>query len=429
MDLSEAGVLVGHFIACFIGLGTIYTFGLWIPAVLDEFKGSHAQVQVIMSLLQTGFYLGSIPARKLLQHIGFRATYLIGGMLAIATLVAISFAQQLWMTYIVLLAGVGFQSAWFVSGALIPRHLPKQKATKYQAFVVTGSGLGTMAWAGISKLLLPKFGWRGGLRIIALIQALLYAIGALGQQAPPPLSKQDTEDSEGGYRRILGNCNFSMFLISIGLCGFGYMLPSAVQGAHATKLGLSIEEIASIYTFFGCFSIAGRLLAGLIGSRMHPVLVFALAMYGIGGSVALIGISTNFGMLASANALLGITSGPMIALLVPACRALVGLGSVPDAIAMVMFIQAFGVLPAPTLAGWLADNLGSYREGILIGAGGACIAAVISSFVAWRQIRHEDIFTKDSDSTLQEGGNQNLEGNHATGPEPAPQSQCGEDRC
>merc|ERR1711879_478712 len=108
----------------------------------------------------------------------------------------------------------------------------------------------------------------------------------------------------------------------MGFCSFGYMLPFLVQGAHASRIGVSADDSATVYTLFGMFSILGRIGAGIIAGYLNPLHIWASGLYFITASVGIIGFATDFTTLAVGNALLGISSGPMIALLVPAMREL-----------------------------------------------------------------------------------------------------------
>mmetsp|Transcript_92828 Transcript_92828/g.298535 ORF Transcript_92828/g.298535 Transcript_92828/m.298535 type:complete len:461 (-) Transcript_92828:94-1476(-) len=375
------GLGVSQFVACFTGLGTVYSFGYWVPPLLDEFGGNNAQTQVIMAVFQCGFFLGGIPAKIMLHRWGFRAVYLAGGATASVTFFCVSFAPTLWSVYFIFFASAGMQASWMVSGSLIPRHMPTKVATRLAAFSVTGSGIGTMAWANISRALLPAIGWRASFRVMSLCFAVLYAFGAVWMKAPPPFTKQESQ-GPSGYKYLLTDSRCRFMFASMSLAGAGYMMTFAVQGAHAKIQGLSMDEIATCYTMFGLFSLFSRIGAGILGSRVNPLHVWAGAKFFLAVSVCFMAWAKNFWMFAVANALLGIFSGPMIALMVPALQTLVGTRQIPEALVVGFVVQAFSTLPAPALAGWIADMMGSYTVGLMFGAvsvlaGAACVMVVV----------------------------------------------------
>lgn len=215
--------------------------------------------------------------------------------------------------------------------------------------------------------------------------AVLLSIGAALQKPPPPLLQQDTS-SRSGFRVLFRNFNFTLSCFAMTFGSFGYMLPFLVQGAHAERLGVSADSAAMVYMLFGIFSIIGRIGAGVVAGWVNPLHVWSCALFLITVAVAVIGLATDAVGLAVGNVCLGIFSGPMIALLVPAMREIVTVGQLPEALVVVMLSQTVSALPGPVFAGWLADVTGSYRPGILMGAG-SIFAAGITSIVVVARLR------------------------------------------
>jgi len=227
----------------------------------------------------------------------------------------------------------------------------------------------------------PMLGWRVSFRVFSATYALLYAVGALFQKPPEPIPEK-SRPSDSGYGWLLRDPRCQLLFVALISVSLGYWLTFAVQGVHALSRGMSKGEAATAYTMFGAFSIAGRIGAGIVGGWVNPLHVWGASKVGIAAAVALVAFAHNFAELAMANALLGLASGPMIALLVPALRQLVGAARIPEALVLSMALQALSALPTPTLAGLLADETGSYFLGLLIGAcsvlfGAICIGVII----------------------------------------------------
>jgi len=368
-------------LACFCGLGTVYTFGYWVPALIDEFGGSNAQTQVILASLNTGFFLGGIPGRAMLHRCGFRAVYAAGGFASSLAFLGVSFAHSLWGVYTICIASAGMQASWMVSGALIPRHMPPKEATRYGAFAVIGSGIGIMCWSSLARVMEPALGWRVSFRVMSASFAVLYSLGALFQKPPEPIPEKH-RPSDSGYWWLLCDPRCQLMFVAQITVSLGYMLTFAVQGIHARSRGMSMGDVATAYTMFGAFSVAGRIGAGIVGGWVNPLYVWGAAKVGIAAAVALVAFARDSVELAMANALLGLASGPMIALLVPALRQLVGAARIPEALVLVMALQTLTALPSPALAGLLADVTGSYFLSLLFGAcsvlfGSLCIGIII----------------------------------------------------
>lgn len=244
---------------------------------------------------------------------------------------------------------------------------------------------------------------------MAAVFAVFLFIGAILQKPPPPLPQQGAS-SKGGFRALFSSFNFTLIAFAMAFASFGYMLPFTVQGAHAERLGVSSGDTATVYMLFGIFSIIGRVGAGLVAGFVNPLHVWTCALFLISVSVAITGLATDFVGLSVGNVCLGITSGPMIALLVPAMRELVSVSQVPDALVVIMVSQATSSLPGPVFAGWLADVTGSYRPGILTGAGSLLTSGVIVLVVVvrlWRPVKLDSQQTVSSSSSGREEPKQN----------------------
>jgi len=370
------GLSVSYFIACFCGLSTVYTFGYWVPALLKEFDASNARAQVVVALMQSGFLLGGVFARPTLKRWSFQAVYAFGGAAASIVLLVVSFAPNLACTYAVFIAGCGLQWAWLASSVLIQRHLPMKVATRCSAFASTGSGFGTIAWSAAAREMLPRVGWRNSFRVIGAAWAFLHIVGAAFQKEPEPLAPTHGE-TKAGYRSLLRAGTYRLFFAAVAVGGFGYNMVFAVLASHAEANGVSTEDVSTIYMVFGLFAIVGRVLAGILGSWAKPLHVWGVAHFFISGGIVAVAYSRTVVHFAVANATLGLSSGPMIALRVPCCRELMGVERIPEAVVLIMVLQAGTTLMAPTLAGFLKDQAGSFVPGLLIGASGVAVGGIL----------------------------------------------------
>merc|ERR1712232_77096 len=171
---------------------------------------------------------------------------------------------------------------------------------------------------------------------------------------------------------------------------YGYLLPFGIQGLAAQQRGISTQGISLAYTIFGASSVAGRVLMGFLGRCFDPMHLLVAGFLGVAGSVLLLGFACNVQIMSVANFLLGITSGPMGALVVPALQKFVPRSLLPEALAVVLVPQALSGL-APMLAGWMADSTGSYVPGFLVGVAVLTIAAILLTIVSWfREAIHID---------------------------------------
>ena len=347
-------VVVGGALACGTAFGTVYTFGAFFEAMvedLDAGRGSTALVFGVTLLLFFGFGVVSGP---MADRFGPRRLVVGGALLLSAGLALTSRVDSVSAGYLTYGVGVGLGGGMIVTPmyAVAGGWFVRRRALAI-GVVATGNGLGTLVLVPLAERLIADHGWRTAYLTLAVIDLVLITAASLVllappvPAAPPALPRMRAVARASAFRLLF----VTGLLFSVSLfIAFGFVVD------FATAEGVSSSRAALLVGIIGASSVVGRLgltaLAGRVGAvrllqgclAAQPV-AFALWL-AAGGS---------YPLLVTFAVCLGVAYGGFVALGPEAAAVLfgvVGLGAVMG----LMFLGAgLGGLVGPPLAGWLAD--------------------------------------------------------------------------
>ena len=295
-------------------LGSIYSFGVFLPVYVIEFSQGRGAVSWVGSVGAAGFVAFALPTTFLVQRFGARVTTAIGGVLVGGGLLIASYATELWHLYLTqgILVGFGYAFIMLPSLALVNVYFRDRRGLAV-GLAASGSGIGQMAIAPWTAQLLLTYGWRTTLQINAAIFFGVSMLAAL-PLVPCPGAPASHPDIFVGARK--NKRGFLVLVIGFDICMFGFLFPFAHLPQYATQRGISKANSAVLLTIMGASSAAGRVLFGLIADRIGRLLAFKI-------SVVLSALSVyfwllcgdNFDMMAAFSALYGCFGGSVLGLL------------------------------------------------------------------------------------------------------------------
>jgi MFS family permease len=362
-------------------------------ALRDSFRWSAAATAGVFSL---GGLTGALCAPllgRLLDRIGPRYLFPLGGLLILIGYLTSSSVTELWQLYLFygILATVGENAiSSFTTAATLSPWFPRHRG-RMLGLADAGNSLGQVVFLPLAQLLISTVGWRDTFRIFGVVFFLLVGPANFFLQRLPP--QQPTTGKRGGsagtspprtaahdaprVRQILRHPAV-WFLVTARLL--------ATTGNHLTQVHIMAFFIAAGYNpllaasavgAVGLVGLVGRPLSGTlsdvlgrevvytVGSGMQIVGIVALLTLGDGHRlwpiilfVALNGLSDGIG---------GLVVGAKAADLFPA-RAL---GSV---MGLVQMGRGLGIMVGPVAGGLLFDFRGNYAAAYLLAVVLVCVA-------------------------------------------------------
>lgn len=194
-------VMMASFSCNVIVDGIVFSAGMFLKPIGEEFNASTPQTAFVSSLL-SGFYLLAGPfVSAAANRWGFRPVTIVGAFIA-----ALGFALSRWATSVFYLyltygfiGGIGFCLIYMPSVITVGYYFERWRALA-TGISLCGSGVGTFIMAPVSTMLINSLGWRDAL----LVQAgmiLLCAFFGLAFRPIKPI--QVTVSNEPEQEKIL----------------------------------------------------------------------------------------------------------------------------------------------------------------------------------------------------------------------------------
>ncbi|KAI9328087.1 major facilitator superfamily domain-containing protein, partial [Obelidium mucronatum] len=260
-------VVIGSFVAHFLVLGNVYSFGIFNSFYADIGVGSAAEVALIGSIGIASIYILGILSSTLAERLGFRQVIFSGILLLSSGLFLASFTTSLPILILTqgLMFGIGSCFVYFPSVSLPSQWFLKKRGLA-MGIAVSGSGLGGLVFSILSQRLLDTLGREWTLRVTAIICLVLMSIFVpfMKTRIPPRKGKAGMSFLKNpGFYCLLFACFFGAF------CEFVPVYFLTIYGQD--KLGLTKADGSVILSVYNGFNMIGRLALGLASDKLGPM--------------------------------------------------------------------------------------------------------------------------------------------------------------
>jgi MFS family permease len=378
-------------------------------ALRDSFRWSAAATSGIFSL---GGLTGALCAPllgRLLDRIGPRYLFPLGGLLILLGYLTSSWANELWHLYLLysILATVGENTiASFTTAATLSPWFPRRRG-RVLGLADAGNSLGQVVFLPLAQWLISTIGWRDTFRIFGLLFFLLVGPANFLLQRRPPLPQamargaraleRDTTSSVAGggreevevpssqkaatdasrMRQLLRHPAVWLLVMARLLATMGNHLTQVHLMAFFIIAGYNPLLAASAIGAVGLVGMAGRPLSGALSDVLGREVVYTVGSgMQIGGIMVLLALGDGHRLwpmilFVALNGLSdgigGLVVGAKAADLFPTSV----LGSV---MGLVQMGRGLGIMVGPLLGGLLFDLQGNYGMAFLLAMALVCVA-------------------------------------------------------
>lgn len=386
------------------GLGR-YNLAAFFPFVMSELGWSRETISLAQSIAIWLYALFVLLSGALVDRIGSRKAFLIGGAISVLGWVLLSTVQSPWQLY--LYYGVLLSLAVGMTH-YVPVMATTRKWFRKQAGLV--AGIAGSAWAVGNAIFLPvmtgladSHGWRYTSLILGICFGAVIILCALfiirdtpesmglrpdGEESPSIVDCAASAEASWDIKRALKTSQFVLLFISYSVYNIGLNGIMAHAVAWGTDLG-SPEATAGIFStalaapwIFAC--VAGGWLGDKYGkSRVMPIglmIATAAMLYGW------LGVHTQQGLIALSIGV-GLGTGLQVPLYVPVLGDLFGRARVGSLFGILTF--GYGLIGGwgPLIWARLREATGYYNAAALVSA--ICYAIAMVALLLVRPMRTE----------------------------------------
>jgi MFS family permease len=353
-------------------------------ALRDSFHWSAAATSGVFSL---GGLTGALCAPllgRLLDRIGPRYLFPLGGLCILVGYLTSSSVTELWQLYLLysILAAVGENTiSSFTTAATLSPWFPRNRG-RMLGLADAGNSLGQVVFLPLAQWLISTIGWRDTFRFFGLLFFALVGPANFLLQRPPPVqgviarratlvetetssspASQLTATDSTRMRRILRRPAVWFLVMARLLAAMGHHLTQVHIVAFFIVAGYNPLLAASAIGAVGLVGMAGRPISGALSDTLGREVVYTVGSgMQIGGIVALLtlGDGQRLWPILLFVALNGLSDG--IGGLVVGAKAadLFPTSALGSVMGLVQMGRGLGIMVGPLLGGLLCDLQGDY---------------------------------------------------------------------
>ncbi len=377
-----------------------FGYTLVLPAMQKGLGISNTEAGALATANLVGYLLLSAIGGALAARFGPRAVISIGLLLAgfgmlMTGFVEGFFAIAIWRT----ITGIGSGASNVPVMGLLSSWFGKRKRGFATGIVASGSSVALILLGPSVPRLLTAFGddgWRicwymfGGITLAIALGAVILLRNHPSEKGVKPLGCSESPDSnaQDNAREVsgLGSVYTSPKVWYLGLIyvafGFSYIIYVTFYFKHLiAEGGYSRESAGNLFMLIGWLSLFCGVIWGTVSDRIGRKYTLAIVYLIQALSFSLFGLWTQpMGFLLS-TVLFGLTAWSIPAIMAATCGDVFGAKMAPAALGFITLFFGIGQAVGPSVAGAIADGVGSFNPAFLLAGGVALCGAVGSLFL------------------------------------------------
>ncbi|KAF9166584.1 hypothetical protein DFQ26_007505 [Actinomortierella ambigua] len=367
-------------------IGTVNNFGVYQDLYVKDLYSSYpaSQISLIGTLAIVGMDIFGPLTGSFADHFGYQISALLGTLIMVLSLLATSFAYELWHLFLTqgLLYGIGASLAFFPSLTL-PSQWFKRRRGLATGITVGGGGIGGLILSPMIVALFGKIGYQWTVRTVALIHlVVLVPASALfrcrvesGKDRRRRMKRERAALAEEERREqdrvaplkkdkildfsVMRESKFMLLFCASFFMPLGYFVPFFYFPTYARLNGVNASTSSVLIGILNGSSAAGRVLMGLASDYIGDVNSLLLSMIFSSISVFVFWIlSKSLSVMVVFCIFYGFWSGSFVALVPSVSAHLCGIGRLASVTGIIYGGIAMGTLIGTPTAGAILDSLG-----------------------------------------------------------------------
>lgn len=363
------------------GFNSAYAIFLAHYLANDTFTGATTlQYAFVGALSLTFLFLVSPVATYSTRKLGIRPTMIIGVIFETASLVAASFATQIWHLFLTqgLLFGMGLGLLFIPTAAVVPQWFTTKRSLA-SGISLAGAGLGGGVYSLSASAMIRSLGVFWAFRILAIIAFVVNSSCIM-------LIKDRYKNTEGSRSTIdislFKRLDYSLLIAFSSFTMLGYFILIFSLANFANSIGLNSSEAATISAVFNFAQAVGRPIIGYFSDSLGRINMAGSTTFLAGLISFAIWIpSKTYGVSLFFAVSSGLVAGNFWATIGPLVAEVLDLGEVPSGLSLLWLSLAMPSTFSEPIALKIVDGTGSYLgteifTGMMYIAAAACLGVL-----------------------------------------------------
>ena len=387
-------------VVTFLILGTAiwgirYTFGVFFKSLESEFDLSRAATSAIYSTLMVFGGVFAILGGWALDRYGPRIIFLLMGIFTGLGLVLTSQTNTLWQLFITfgLLLAMGTGLIYVGVMSTVSRWFDRKRGLA-MGIASSGAGLGPLVLAPFATYLITNFDWRTAYLVLGIVAWAIviplsrllkrnpYEIGAQPDGIKTNLGKAQITQvafplASLSLRQAFRTRSFWLVMFVFLLFASSLLMVLTHLVPHATDIGFSAVEAATVLSLAGGATIVGRVLLGIASDRIGRKAAAAICTLLIAGAMVWLLWAKDLWMLYLFALIFGLAWGGMGPTMAALIGDTFGLGKLGVIIGALDAGFSVGAAIGPIIGGRIFDVSQSYFIAFLLGAAVMLLATLL----------------------------------------------------
>lgn len=284
------------FVVLFLTYGVQYSFGIFVPAMVDDLGWQRASLGGAFSLYTVVYTSLSLLSGRLTDTQGPRRIVGLGGILLGVGIMATSQMSAHWQLFFWygIVAALGMSTAYIPCNATVVRWFQRKRGLAL-GVASCGASCGILSVPVLASFLIERTDWRVGMLVLGAVMLVVINVVARfmvsdpgqmgllpdGDDASTPVQDKtvDAPDTPVGWtlREATATLSFWMFLVAFAVGMLTITVPFVHIAEFARDIGLADMAAAMTFSIIGLFSLVGSVLLGVLSDRIgrKAMMVFA----------------------------------------------------------------------------------------------------------------------------------------------------------
>lgn len=353
-----------------------YAFGVFFKPLLDDFGWTRAMISGAFSLVWVSQGLVGIPMGALNDKLGSRIVLTVCGLTIGIGYLLMSQIHAIWQLYLFygVIVGAGLSGTFVPLTSTAARWFTEKRGLM-TGIVTAGVGIGALIGPLAANHLITIYRWRTAYLILGSIALVGVTLMAQLMKRPPesgPVdqnlklrTEQRSHPDSWSLKQAASGLPFWL-AVAVFFC-YGFTLSAILLHLppHATDLGFSATEAASLVAVLGGASVFAKVLLGVAADKIGNKQVYILSFILMLGSLLWLLSASQLWMLYLFAAVFGIAYGGLATAHAPLIAWLFGIRNHGLIFGACFNGWTLGCAVGPIIAGYIYDMSHSYQAAFI----------------------------------------------------------------